>query len=302
MVPVENLTRIQGLNQMLNGGLNIVAAPLGALLLELLPLQGILAIDVVTALFAIVPLLFFSIPQPDRKESTALVGEGASFWEDFRAGFRYLVSWKGLLIVALMASLINMLLSPAFTLLPLLVNGYFGKDAIEYGAMQALFGIGVIAGGVILGVWGGFKRRIITAMAGLLGIGIGTLVLGILPPEGFTWAVVGMTFIGIVQPITNGSLLGLVQAIVAPDMQGRVFTLISSLAGAMSPIGLAIAGPISDALGTQTWFIVGGLMCILMALVSFATPAVMNIEDEGREINGVGLEEQRVAEESGITS
>ncbi len=302
MVPLEHLTRIQGLNQMLNGGLNVVSAPLGALLLEVLPLQGILAIDVVSALFAITPLFFLTIPQPDRSESIALAGEKASFWGDFKAGFKYVLSWKGLLIVALMASLINMLLSPAFTLLPLLVNGYFGKDAIALGTMEALFGIGVITGGIILGVWGGFKRRIITAMAGLLGIGIGTLVLGILPPWGFTWGVVAMTFLGIVHPITNGSLGGLIQAIVAPDMQGRVITLIGSLAGGMTPIGLAIAGPISDALGTQTWFILGGLMCILMALASLVTPVVMNIEDEGKEISGEGIEEHHTAKEGAIAS
>jgi len=38
MVPREHLTRIQGMNQMLNGGLNIVAAPLGAFLLGILPM------------------------------------------------------------------------------------------------------------------------------------------------------------------------------------------------------------------------------------------------------------------------
>jgi DHA3 family macrolide efflux protein-like MFS transporter len=202
-----------------------------------------------------------------------------------------MISWKGLLIVGIMASLINFLLTPAFSLLPLLVNGYFGKDAIAFGSMEALFGIGVIAGSLLLGVWGGFKRRIITAMIGLGGIGIGTLVLGVLPPSGFTWAVVALTFLGVVQPITNGSLLGLVQAIVAPDMQGRVFTLTSSISGAMSPIGLAIAGPISDTLGKQTWFIVGGVTCILMAAVSMMVPAVMNIEDEGRAINEKGMDE-----------
>ena len=53
MVPVEHLTRIQGISQMLSGGLNVIAAPLGALLLGVLPMQGILALDVFSALFAI---------------------------------------------------------------------------------------------------------------------------------------------------------------------------------------------------------------------------------------------------------
>lgn len=68
MVPVEHLTRIQGINQMLNGGLNVVSAPLGALLLNALPLEGILIIDVATALAAILPLLWIQVPQPARVE------------------------------------------------------------------------------------------------------------------------------------------------------------------------------------------------------------------------------------------
>src|SRR4030043_2426378 len=64
MVPKEHLPRSQGLNQMLQGGMSIASAPLGALLLVWLPMQGILAIDVVTALLAISPLFFFKIPPP----------------------------------------------------------------------------------------------------------------------------------------------------------------------------------------------------------------------------------------------
>lgn len=284
LVPVEHLTRVQGLNQMLNGGLNIIAAPLGALLLGLLPMQGILGIDIVSALFAILPLLFFAVPQPERSKSVSLTGERPSFRQDLSAGFHYLTSWKGLFIVAIMAALINFLLAPAFSLLPLLVKDHFGKGAVDLGKMQALSGLGVIIGGVLLGVWGGFKRRIVTAMFGIIGIGIGTLALGFIPPSGFTMAIAAMLFIGIVQPITNGSIMGLIQASVSPDMQGRVFTLVGSLAGGMAPIGLLIAGPLSDYLGIQTWFIIGGVVCVVMGIIGFMIPAVMNIEERGQEL------------------
>jgi DHA3 family macrolide efflux protein-like MFS transporter len=133
-------------------------------------------------------------------------------------------------------------------------------------------------------------------MVALFGIGIGTLSIGFLPPSAFIWAVIAFSFVGFVLPIANGSLGGLLQATVAPDMQGRVFTLTSSLASGMSPIGLAIAGPVSDALGKQTWFIVGGVTCILMAVVGVLMPAVMNIEDEGSVINEKGRE-KRIFEE-----
>jgi DHA3 family macrolide efflux protein-like MFS transporter len=174
MVPKEHLTRIQGVNQTLNGGLNIVSAPLGAVLLELLPMKGIVAIDVVTALLAITPLFFIAIPQPDRQ-----VEEGStptSFFQDLVEGFRYVLSWRGLLIILIMATMINFLLSPATSLLPLLVKEHFQGDALQFGWMNSVFGIGVIVGGIALGVWGGFKRRIITAMMGLIGIGMSTIL------------------------------------------------------------------------------------------------------------------------------
>ncbi|MFN2153247.1 MAG: MFS transporter, partial [Anaerolineales bacterium] len=112
MVPKEHLTRIQGVNQMLNGGLNIVAAPLGAVLLEWLPMQGILAIDVITAFFAIMPLFFIAVPQPERIEQGHLQSaEKPTVWQDFLSGLRYLLSWPGLMVIGMMAILINFLLT-----------------------------------------------------------------------------------------------------------------------------------------------------------------------------------------------
>ena len=64
----EQLTRVNGLNQTLQGVNSLVAPPIGALLLSILPTQGILLIDVGTALLAILPLIFISIPQPQRHE------------------------------------------------------------------------------------------------------------------------------------------------------------------------------------------------------------------------------------------
>ena len=104
MVPVEHMARIQGVNQMLNGGLNVVSAPLGALLYETMSIQGILLIDVFTAVIAVITLQFFEIPQPDRSQSKAMSGEKSSYFGEMADGFRYIFSWRGLFIVALMAS------------------------------------------------------------------------------------------------------------------------------------------------------------------------------------------------------
>lgn len=278
MVPREHLSRIQGLNQMLQGGMNIVSAPLGALLLELLPVQGILFIDIGTALLAILPLFFISVPQP-AASSPAVAGAKTPFWADFRQGLRYVLGWPGLVIIVIMAALINFLLNPAGALIPILVTQHFNGGALQLAWLESIMGIGVIAGGVLLSVWGGFRRRILTSMLGLLGIGVGSLLVGFTPATAYPLALAATFVMGISFPITNGPLLAAVQAVVAPEMQGRVFTLIGSAASAMSPLGLIIAGPVADRFGVQTWFVIGGIVTLGMAAAGYFIPAVMHLED-----------------------
>jgi len=281
LVPVEQLTRIQGLNQMLNGGLNVVAAPLGALLLELLPIQGILMIDVVTAGLAILPLVFIQIPQPERAEQSAGVGETqATVWQDFRAGFRYMLGRPGLLIIGLMTVGINFTVIPAFSLLPLLVKDHFGGSAIHLGWLEAAMGIGIIAGGALLGVWGGFKRKILTSLLGLMGLGAGILLLALAPAWALPLAVGGVLLVGVMNSLTNGPFMAVIQSTVEPDMQARIFSLLSSIGGGMAPLGLLIAGPVGNRAGVQAWFLLGGVVCGLMGLVGLFIPAVMNIEEK----------------------
>ncbi len=277
MVPVEHLTRIQGINQMLNGGLNVISAPLGALLLSLLPLQGILAIDVTTALLAILPLFFIKVPQPERK---SLQVEQTTVWQDFTAGFRYVLGWPGLLIVSLMTVGINFTIIPAFSLLPLMVKEYFGGNAIHLSWVESAMGIGMIAGGALLGLWGGFKSKILTSMVGLMGMGAGTLLLALAPSSAIFLAVGGAFFFGVMNPITMGPFFAVIQSQVEPDMQARIFSLLSSVGGAMAPVGLMIAGPVSDRLGIQSWFLLGGAACVLMGITGLFIPSVMEIEEQ----------------------
>lgn len=277
MVPQEQLTRIQGLNQMLSGALNIASAPLGAVLLEVLPMQGVLAIDVGTAALAIASLLSIAIPQPRRRARPEVVKP--SVWRDLDEGLRYVWSWPGLLLLLLMATVINLVLSPAFTLLPLLVSEHFGGDALQLGWMDSSWGIGVVLGGVLLGLWGGFRKRVLTSLAGLIGLGLAALLVGLAPAWAFGLALGGMFLVGAMGPIVNGPILAVIQSAVAPEMQGRVFTLVNSLATGMTPLGLAIAGPVADLLGVRTWYIFGGVVTASMGTLGFFVPAVVNIEE-----------------------
>lgn len=279
MIPEKHFTRIQGMNQTLQGALNIVAAPVGALLLNLLPMQGVLSIDVGTAIIAIVTLAFIAIPQPKK----AKVGqEEQSYWDDLRAGFRYMREWPGLVMLLLMAALINFVFVPTSSFLPLLVKDFFQQGVEGYATLQSAMGFGFLFGGIGLSIWGGFKRRVVTSLSGLVLLGIANGIIGFVPAGFFVGAVISIFLVGTMIPIVNGPLLATMQASVDPDMQGRVFTLVNSLAIAMTPLGLIIAGPIADLIGVRAWYVIGGVICSLMGILGFIIPAVLYLED-GRE-------------------
>ncbi len=278
MVPEEHLTRVAGLNQALQGMGAIVAPPLGALLLEVLPMQGVLAIDVATAILAISPLFFVHIPQPERT-LTAVKASAPSLASDLRAALDFLRDKRGILMVIVIGVLVNCLIFPAMSLQPLLVTEHFRGDALQLAWLQCAFGVGMVAGGITLSIWGGFRRRAVTGLLALALNGIGLALVGVVPANGFPAAVGAMFFAWFMNPIANGSLFAVLQIIVPADMQGRVFTLLNSAAGAMIPLGLVVAGPLADVLGVRFWFVVAGIAMVVMAVGALFVPAITRLED-----------------------
>lgn len=282
MVPEEHLARVAGLNQALEGAALIVGPPLGALLLDLLPMQGVLAVDIATALIAITPLLFIAVPQP-RQAATTDGPIVRSVLGDMREGFRYLWGWPGLMVLIGIAVVLKLAMTPAFSLIPLLVNQHFGGDAAQYSIVEAAIGIGLLVGGIALSAWGGFRRKIVTTMSGMVLLGASFLLLGLLPGELFRPAVGAAFIMGLSIPFIDGPIMAIVQSSTAPEVQGRVFTLMGSLLSASSPIALATAGPVADRLGLQVWYVAAGVMCLLAGIGGIAVPALIHIEENGKD-------------------
>ena len=278
MVPEEHLSRVAGLNQSLQGLSNIVAPPLGAILLEFLPIQGILFIDVGTAALAIAPLLFVSVPQP-------VIPAGQergwrSVLEDMREGMLYVWDWKGLRLIMAIAMTINFLVNPGFVLLPILVTKHFGGGALELAWLQSANGIGMILGGLALGVWGGFRKRVVTAFSALVVSGVFVVAIGVMPAHLLLLAVGSMFCFSFLNAIANGTFFASIQSIVPPEIQGRVFTLLMSLSAGMVPLGMAVAGPVADVFGERIWFVVGGISVTVLGIAAFFVPSIMNVEEE----------------------
>ena len=145
------MSKVAGLNQALMGLAAIAAPPLGALPLDILPIQSILAIDVGTAALAIALLIFIRIPHPENGDAGKASKGFNRVLGDMREGFRFIAGWRGLLIIMGIAMAFHFLIIPVMSFPPILVTEHFAGGSREYALLEAAIGIGMVAGGLLLG-------------------------------------------------------------------------------------------------------------------------------------------------------
>ncbi|MEM7534132.1 MAG: MFS transporter [Chloroflexota bacterium] len=282
MVPEKHLARVQGVNQVLRGGLTVAGPPLGALALSIMQLHVIMTIDVVTAAFAILPLLFIHIPNPSSIDSSEK-GESddsakSSFMADVRAGMVYIWQSQGLVWIIVLCMIINFFANPMMAIMPILVSEHFGGEALQLGWLQSCFGIGTVGGGLLLGIWGGFKRQTRMLPLSLSGMALGGLAIGFAPTSFFGIALGGMLIYAFNHSLLNASLTALLQSIVPAEMQGRFFTVFASGIQFAAPVGYIIAGPLVDQFGAAVWYIIANFAMLLCGIAMSMMPSIMTLD------------------------
>ncbi len=275
LVPPEFVPRAAGLNQAMQGVLTIAGAPLGALALAALPIQGALSIDIITALIGITPLLFYRIPQPAAPEYQ---GPNA-LWQSMVEGAHYVWRDRGLRELYFVIGLVVFTVMPTYTLTPLLVKEHFGGGINQVALMEGLAGVGVILGGIAITVWPPARGRIIVALLSFA-VSCATVALTAISGSQMLWLAVVWWFIsGVTFSTGNAPMTAIMQTTIPNQMQGRAFSLLNVVFGLAGPLGLLIAGPLGEAFGVRTVFIVGGTLSAFICAGGLLSPALRNIEE-----------------------
>jgi len=283
MVPERHYTRVSGLNQTIHGLLNLIGAPLGALLLAVMKLHGVMLVDVATAAFAVIPLLFVTIPQPERKHVDQV--KARSMLSNAKEGLQFVLHWPGMLILLGAASVVKIVLMPAFSMSPLLVSKHFGGGAPQYATFSFFVGLGMFLGGIALSAWGGFSKKVNTILLGLLGVGASTFLIGLSPAQAFAAATAFGFLLGASVSFTDAPIAAVMQATVPPEMQGRVFGLLGGLFSFSTPIGLGILSLVGDAIRIPLLYQSAGLLCLVVTVSCGAIPAFRKLEQH--KFNGI---------------
>ena len=272
IVPTDKLAKCTGYIQSLQSVSSIVSPALGALLYAQCTLTEIIALDVVGAFIASIAVMLVKIPNID----VANIPQSEGVLAGAKEAYRILAQQKGLLTLLWMGALYMFAYMPINALFPLISMNHFGGTTWHVAMSESVFAAGMLLGGIVLGVWGGFQRKTTTVLLSIAVMGIALLIAGILPASGFIAFVVCCAIMGFSAPF-YGVQTAIYQEMVRPEYLGRVFSLSLSTMSLAMPLGLIAAGCFADMTGVETWFAISGIFIAGIAVVGAVLPSIKEL-------------------------
>ncbi|MCL4253201.1 MAG: MFS transporter [Anaerolineae bacterium] len=297
LIPNDQRDRANAIQQLSGPSAGIIAPAIAGVIYALGGVSLAILVDMLTFVVAMVVIFSIHIPRPVQTE----VGKkfSGTFWKEIWSGLAYLRQNRPLLYNMLYISMINFFFAGMGVLMTPYILGRTGSE-ITLGTLQSVQNLGAIAGGITLGVWGGTKKRMHTILVGILiaamfmmGVGMSqnAIILGAM-----------MFCFMFPLPIVNGLYMSLMQAKVAPDMQGRVFAVVGQFSTLLMPLSFLLVGPLADnvfapAVMTEGWatfapfvgtdagsgyglmMMMVGFVGVLLTLTAASVSQIRNLED-----------------------
>ena len=267
LVPEEHLMRYNGINATMQSIVQFAAPAVAGAVLSVGTFRATLLIDILTALLGIGLLSCVLLP----KQET--VSENVSVLSEMKAGICYSFSDQIIGKILMVYGLFILLSVPAGFMAALLVSRVYGDVYWYLTAVELVGFAGMALGGVLMGVWGGFKSRVKTFATGLLILSIMTIGMGVSPY--FILYLVMMFVYSIALTIVQTATTTIIQEQTEISMQGRVFGLMGAMYSGFLPVGMAIFGPLADMLPLQ-WIMIGSGIALVFVTVYLQVKAKLN--------------------------
>ncbi|MGI6169873.1 MAG: MFS transporter [Christensenellales bacterium] len=273
LVPEDKLVRCAGYSQAISSVGFIIAPAAGAFFYAIWPLTSIIVLDIAGAVMACMTVALVAIPKPTLSEAAV----PKNFMREMKEGYQVLRANRGLFSLLWIGMLYMFLYMPISALFPLMSMHYFNGTPAHAAATEVAFAVGMLGGGLILGVWGGFKKKTRTICLSIFLMGAALVASGALPREGFILFVVCCMVMGLSAPL-YGVQTALYQQRIKPEYLGRVFSIsVSSMSVAM-PLGLLFAGAFAEQIGVHVWFFISGLGIMALGMLAFLLPSIRAID------------------------
>lgn len=216
-------------------------------------------IDGISYLAVIASLLAMTITARKAEKSGPYVLHG------LREGFVYTFGFAPIRAILLFLALVSLMGMPYTVLMPVIAKDVLHGEAHTLGFLTAATGMGALTGAVYLA-----SRKSILGLGkiiALAGSGFGLALVAFSLSRLLWLSLLLMLLSGFGMMVQMASSNVVLQTIVDDDKRGRVMSFYAMAFLGMAPFGSLFAGGLASRIGAPTTIMIGGVSCILGAII-----------------------------------
>jgi MFS family permease len=255
----EDLGNAIALNSSMVNGARLLGPSIAGMLIAFTGEGICFLLNGLSYLFVIVSLLFMKVaPRKINNKNTSVLTE-------LKEGFNYAIGFAPIKYIILLLGLVSLMGMPYTILMPVFAKEILHGGSHTFGFLMGASGLGALMGALYLAsrksVLG--MGKIIPLAASIFGFGLITFSLS----RFFLLSLTLMIITGLGMMLEMASSNTLLQTIVDDDKRGRVMSFYTMAFMGTAPFGSILAGGLANIIGTPNTILVGGISCILGALI-----------------------------------
>jgi len=252
LVHKKHLTRANSLYSISRPLFNLLGPGIGGLLIAKWGAPIVFLINGITFFASGVTEMFIRIPKRNGLKHSYI-----GFLKSIKEGFTYIFEKKQLRAMVLGLSFASFFIGPIDILLPKYVQSDLSLSAAHYGLVVSIFSLGFIASSGILALIPNVKRPATFITIGIFSMGI--LLIMTTWQQSFYYLMGTIFCVGTAFAIVNILINVQIQTTVPDNMRGRVFSLLETFIGTLTPVSLAMGGYFLNVLTSRQFMILMGL-------------------------------------------
>jgi MFS family permease len=264
----EDLGNAIALNSSMVNGARLLGPSIAGLLIAFTGEGICFLLNGISYIFVIVSLLLMKVkPRKIKIRDTNVLKE-------LKEGFSYAFGFAPIKYIIFLLSLISLMGMQYTVLMPVFAKEILHGGSHTFGFLMGASGLGALTGALYLAsrknILGLIK--IISMAAGLFGLGLIAFSFS----RVFLLSLALMVIIGLGMMLQMASSNTILQTIVDDDKRGRVMSFYTMAFMGTAPFGSLLAGGLAKIIGVSNTILIGGISCIIGALLFAYKLPVLN--------------------------
>jgi len=196
-----------------------------------------------------------------------------------REGLLYVWNDQTLKVVFGLIMGLNVLITGPFSVgVPVVAHIRFAEGATAFGLIMSVFGGGALLGIILAGILPKPSKKLLgtVLLSVISSMGIGLAVIGITPT--LTFAALAAFVMGAANGYSNILMITWLQQKIAPEMTGRIMSLVMFAAIGLNPVSTALAGALIGLNATVLLICAGSLMTLFTLSAAFSPVVRLGME------------------------